>query len=114
MNADETERIYLDFNATTPIAPEVAASMASSLAEPFGNPSSQHWAGLPAHAAVEQARDQVAGLLHCSPEEIVFTGTGSEANNLALKGVYFVSRKRDVHIVTTSVEHPAIHQPCRF
>jgi len=113
MNADKNEQIYLDFNATTPLAPEVAAAIARSLAEPFGNPSSDHWAGLPAHAAVELARNQVAGLLHCSSEEIVFTGTGSEANNLALKGVYF-THGRDAHIVTTSVEHPAIHQPCRF
>lgn len=113
MNADTSERIYLDFNATTPIASEVAAAIAGSLVEPFGNPSSQHWAGASAHAAVEQARDQVAAFLGCSPEEIVFTSGGSEANNLALKGVYF-THGRDAHVVTTSVEHPAVHNPCRF
>jgi cysteine desulfurase len=107
------EQIYLDFNATTPIAAEVAAAITGSLAEPFGNPSSGHWAGLPAHAAVENAREQVSRLLHCSPEEVVFTGTGSEANNLALKGVYF-AHGRNAHIVTTSIEHPAIHNPCQF
>jgi selenocysteine lyase/cysteine desulfurase len=58
------EQIYLDFNATTPIAAEVAAAITGSLAEPFGNPSSGHWAGLPAHAAVENAREQVSRLLH--------------------------------------------------
>jgi selenocysteine lyase/cysteine desulfurase len=79
INADKSERIYLDFNATTPIALEVAAAIVRFLAEPFGNPTSNHWTGLAAHATVEQARNRVAGLLHCSPEEIVFTATGSEA-----------------------------------
>jgi cysteine desulfurase len=95
------------------LAPEVAAAIAHSLAEPFGNPSSRHWAGLPAHEAVERARGQIAGLLHCSAEQIVFTSGGSEANNHALKGVYF-AHSRDSHIVTTTVEHPAILNPCRF
>lgn len=113
MNADGNQRIYLDFNATTPIAPEVATVIGSALTEPFGNPSSQHWAGQPAHEAVERARTQVATLLRCSPEEIVFTGGGSEANNHALKGVYF-AHGRDAHIITTTVEHPAIINPCRF
>jgi cysteine desulfurase len=113
MNADRNQRIYLDFKATTPIAPEVAAAIARSVAEPFGNPSSQHWAGLPAHEAVERARCQVAALLHCSPEEIVFTSGGSEANNHALKALYFANG-RDAHMITTAVEHPAILNPCRF
>jgi cysteine desulfurase len=113
MNTSQNDRIYLDFNATTPIAPEVAAAIAQSVAGPFGNPSSQHWAGRPAHEVVERARSQVAGLLHCSPEEIVFTSGGSEANNHALKGLYF-AHSRDSHIITTRVEHPAILNPCGF
>ena len=70
--------IYLDFNATTPIAPEVAAAISQVLAEPFDNPSSEHWAGLPARQAVEKARAQVAALLHCNSDEIVFTKQENE------------------------------------
>jgi cysteine desulfurase len=106
-------RIYLDFNATTPIAPEVAAVMSRVLTEPFGNPSSDHWAGGPARQAVEQARSQVADLLNCTPDEIVFTSGGSEANNHALKGVFF-AHDGGGHIITTQIEHPAILNPCRF
>ena len=108
-----SERIYLDFNATTPLAPEVAEIVRRFAAEPFGNPSSNHWAGVPAHEAVEAARGEVAALLNCSPHEVIFTSGGSEANNYALKGVYFAGEK-DAHIITTAVEHPAIHNPCRF
>ena len=87
-------RIYLDFNATTPIAPEVAAAIGQALTEPFGNPSSEHWAGLPARRAVEKARAQVAALLHCSSDEVVFTSGGSESSNHALKGVFFAQGGR--------------------
>ena len=107
-------RIYLDFNATTPIAPEVAAVMSHVLREPFGNPSSQHWAGLPAREAVEKARGQVAALLHCSPDEVVFTSGGSESNNHALKGAFFSKGGPGAHIITTQIEHPAVLNPCRF
>ncbi|MBZ5536308.1 MAG: cysteine desulfurase [Acidobacteriia bacterium] len=109
----QERRIYLDFNATTPIAPEVAAAMSRVLTEPFGNPSSEHWAGGPARQAVDQARSQVADLLNCTPGEIVFTSGGSEANNHALKGVFF-AHGGGGHIVTTQIEHPAILNPCRF
>ena len=109
-----TQRIYLDFNASTPVAPEVAAVMKSLLEEPYGNPSSGHWAGTPAKEAVEKARLQVAQLVGCKANEIVFTSGGSEANNHALKGVFFASKKADAHIITTQVEHPAIINPCRF
>ncbi len=112
MNDSAGERIYLDYNATTPIASEVQAAIDSSIGI-FGNPSSQHWAGRPAHEAVERARSQVAALLHCTPEEVVFTSGGSESNNHALKGMYF-SDPQDSHIVTTAIEHPAILNPCRF
>jgi cysteine desulfurase len=109
-----SQQIYLDFNATTPIAPEVAAVMNQVLTEPFGNPSSEHWAGLPARQAVEKARGQVSALLHCSADEVVFTSGGSESNNQALKGVFFAQGGRGGHIITTQVEHPAVLNPCRF
>src|SRR5712692_1547614 len=108
------QRIYLDFNATTPIAREVAAAINQALTEQFGNPSSEHWAGLPARQAVEKARAQVAALLHCSSDEVVFTGGGSESNNHALKGAFFAQGGRGGHIITTQVEHPAVLNPCRF
>jgi len=107
-------RIYLDFNASTPVAPEVAARMQAVLDAPFGNPSSDHWAGKPAREAVEKARAQVAGLLGCEDGEVVFTSGGSEANNHALKGVFFATAIAHPHIVTTQVEHPAVINPCRF
>ena len=106
--------IYLDFNASTPIAPEVADAMRPLLSEHYGNPSSQHWAGVPAKAALERARTQVANLLACAPREIVFTSGGSEANNHAIKGAFFALRERGDHIITTTVEHPAVLQPLRF
>ena len=108
------QRIYLDFNATTPIAPEVAAKINQALMEPFGNPSSEHWAGLPARQAVENARGQVAALLQCSSEEIVLTSGGTESNNHALKGSFFAKGGQDRHIITTQIEHPAVLNPCRF
>ncbi|MCP4301780.1 MAG: cysteine desulfurase [Gammaproteobacteria bacterium] len=109
-----SRQIYLDYNASTPIDPHVAAVMRQALQDAFGNPSSTHWAGAPAHAMVESARRQVAELLGCLPNEIVFTSGGSESNNLALKGVYFAQQNANAHIITTQVEHPAIVEPCRF
>ena len=114
LNPSAARRIYLDFNASTPIAPEVADAMRGVLAEPFGNPSSEHWAGEPAKRAIEKARAQVAALLECRPNEIVFTSGGSEANNHALKGVFFAKGQAKAHFITTQVEHPAIINPCRF
>jgi cysteine desulfurase len=111
---DTSRRIYLDFNASTPVAPEVRAAMANVAEEPYGNPSSGHWAGKPGRDAVGTARAQVAKLLGCKPDEIVFTSGGSEANNYALKGVFFAAGRRDVHIITTQIEHPAVINPCRF
>src|ERR1051325_4370035 len=105
---------YLDFNASTPLAPEVLVRMEAVLNEPFGNPSSGHWAGNPARDAVESARAGVAALLGCDAGEVVFTSGGSEANNQALKGVFFARQMERPHIITTQVEHPAILSPCRF
>jgi cysteine desulfurase len=106
--------IYLDYNASTPIDPAVAAAMQPFLDGRYGNPSSGHWASAEAKAALENARSQVAALLNCQADEIVFTSGGSEANNLALKGVFFALRDKGNHIVTTAIEHPAIVEPCRF
>jgi cysteine desulfurase len=106
--------IYLDYNASTPIAPAAVEAMRPFLTQHYGNPSSLHWAGAPAKDAVERARAQVAGLLDCDPTEVVFTSGGSESNNHALKGVFFAQRERGEHIITTAVEHPAILNPCRF
>jgi cysteine desulfurase len=108
------QSIYLDFNATTPIAPEVAAVMSRTLTEPFGNPSSGHWAGQAARLAVENAREQVAALLHCGAGDVVFTSGGTESNNYALKGVYFSQGGPGSHIIATQIEHPAVLNPCRF
>lgn len=106
--------IYLDYNASTPIAPEVQAAMLPLLETAYGNPSSGHWASTPAKAALEHARAQVAGLLGASPDEIVFTSGGSEANNLALKGSFFALRECGEHIITEATEHPAVLQPLAF
>src|SRR4029453_9879027 len=94
----KAQRIYLDYNASTPIDPAVAAVMKPFLGNHYGNPSSGHWAAATAKAALETARGQVAALLGCQSEEIVFTSGGSEANNLALKGVFFALRDKGDHI----------------
>ncbi len=107
-------KIYLDYNASTPIAPEAVEAMRPFLRQHYGNPSSLHWAGMPAKDAVERARARVAALLDCDPTEVVFTSGGSESNNHALKGVFFAHRERGDHIITTAVEHPATLNPCRF
>jgi cysteine desulfurase len=106
--------IYLDYNASTPIDPAVAAAMRPFLEEAFGNPSSGHWASTLAKAALENARGKVAALLGSAADEVVFTSGGSEANNLALKGLFFRRRDRPSHVITSRIEHPATIEPCRF
>jgi cysteine desulfurase len=106
--------IYLDHNATTPIAPEVRDAMWPYFEEGFGNPSSAHDFGRAARQAVDRARAEVAGLLGCEPESIVFTGSGSEADNLAIKGVALARRGDGDHIITSAVEHPAVLGACRY
>ncbi|MEO6783062.1 MAG: cysteine desulfurase family protein [Bradyrhizobium sp.] len=108
------QRIYLDYNASTPIDPAVTAAMRPFLEDRYGNPSSGHWASVGAKAALETARGQVAALLGRHEDEIIFTSGGSEANNLAIKGVFFACRDKGDHIVTTQIEHLAIIEPCRF
>ena len=106
-----TDPIYLDHNATTPIAPEVFAAMAPWLQEHFGNPSSSHAYGRRAAQAVTEARAQVAELIGAQPGEIVFTGCATEANNLALLGVVRALAPAKRHLVITSIEHPAVTAP---
>jgi cysteine desulfurase len=105
--------IYLDYNATTPLLPEVVDAMLPYLREHFGNPSSGHAYGGRARAAVAHAREQVARLLGCDGDEVVFTSGGTEANNLAIRGVTEVLAHRR-HIVTTVIEHPATARPCAW
>ena len=107
-------RIYLDYNASTPLDPSVAEAMRAVIEDCYGNPSSAHWAGLPAKERLERSRSQIAALLGCTSAEIVFTSGGSEANNLALKGIYFARRGKPTHIITSAIEHPSILEPCRF
>jgi cysteine desulfurase len=105
--------IYLDYNATTPIDPAVAEAMLPFLHRHFGNPSSSHPYGVAARQAIELARRQVAALIGARPEEIVFTSGGSESNNTVIKGVATSSRERGRHIITSTVEHPAVIEPCQ-
>ncbi|MFO0624007.1 MAG: cysteine desulfurase family protein [Polyangiales bacterium] len=105
--------IYLDHNATTPLRPEVVDAMIPYLRAHFGNPSSAHVYGARARAAVERARAQVAALLGCDPDEVVFTSGGTEANNLAIRGVG-EALGRPAHVVTTAIEHPATSRPCAW
>jgi len=106
--------IYLDYNATTPHDPEVIAAMRPYLEEHFGNPSSAHRYGNQTREAIENARLQVSSLLNCLPEEIVFTGGGTEANNYAIRGVANRYQGKGNHIVTTAIEHPAVLEVCRY
>jgi cysteine desulfurase len=108
-------QLYFDYNATTPIAPSVQQAMLPFLAEQYGNPSSSHALGRAAHEAVEDARENVAALLGCDPDELVFTGGGTESNNLALKGIAF---RRGLasggHLVISAIEHPSVVEPAKF
>lgn len=106
--------IYLDYNATTPIAPSVVDAMSPFLTDHFGNPSSSHSLGRAAAEAIEDARAQVAGLLGCSHDEIVFTSGGTESNNMAIKGAMFRSAVGNGHLIVSSIEHPAVMEPARF
>jgi cysteine desulfurase len=108
------EKIYLDYNASTPVAPEVVDDIMPLLTDFYGNPSALHWAGKPVKELLHHAREQVAELVGASPKEIIFTSGGSEANNLALKGFYFKNRNKGNHIITSKIEHPAIVNPCKF
>jgi cysteine desulfurase len=107
-------RIYLDHNATTPVAPAVREAVAESLAATFGNPSSIHAFGQAAKAALDRARASVSALIGADPAEIVFTGGGTEADNIAIRGAAAVAAKSGRrHIVTTAIEHEAVLNTAR-
>jgi cysteine desulfurase len=106
--------IYLDYNGTTPHDSEVIAAMRPFLEEEFGNPSSGHLYAVKPKQALNTARRQVAGLLHCAPEELVFTSGGTEANNWAIVGTARALRGRGRHIITSRFEHPAVLNVCAF
>src|SRR6201991_1035370 len=105
-------RIYLDHSATTPVDPRVAEAMARSVLQVFGNPSSVHGFGQQARAAVDRARREVAALIDARPNEIIFTSGGTEANNLAIRGVCEASVAHGRHIVTSAIEHPSVRGVC--
>ncbi|MGB9500329.1 MAG: cysteine desulfurase family protein [Dissulfuribacterales bacterium] len=105
--------IYLDYNGTTPNDPEVIAAMRPFMETKFGNPSSSHWYGIAPRRAVETARAQVASILNCDPEEIMFTGGGTESNNHAIKGVARLLKDKGNHIITSEIEHPAVLEVCK-
>jgi cysteine desulfurase len=104
----------MDNNATTPVRPEVLEAMLPFYTQHFGNPSSVHWAGRAVKGAIETAREQVATLINCAPAEIVFTSCGSEGDNFALKGTVDALKEKGNHIITTTVEHPAVLETCEF
>jgi cysteine desulfurase len=105
-------RVYLDNSATTPIAPEVVEAMMPYLTGKFGNPSSIHFFGQEARAAVDKARHQVAALVNSRPNEVVFTSGGTEANNLAIRGLCEANNKHGRHIITSAIEHSAVKNVC--
>lgn len=104
--------IYLDYNATTPVDPVVVEAMLPYLSTHFGNPSSMHSYAQVTHQALRDARDQVAQLLGCASEEIIFTGCGSESDTLALRGIALANQMRGKHIITQVTEHPAVINVC--
>ncbi len=107
------DKIYLDYNATTPVLPEISDVMKIYLSEKWGNPSSPHWGGEGLKEDIEIAREKIAESLNCRKEDVFFTSCGTESNNWALKSaVNLFSGKK--HIITTKVEHPAVIEPCKF
>lgn len=106
------KQIYFDHNATTPVLEEVFDAMTPYLKEDWGNPSSIHWAGRGARKGLDEAREEVAKFLNCAPMEVIFTSTGTEGDNHAIKGIAYSKKSKGNHIITTCVEHPAVLKPC--
>ena len=107
-------QIYLDYNATTPIAPSVLEAMQPFLTGHYGNPSSAHALGRGAKEAIEDSRSKIGNMIGCDTGEIVFTSGGSESNNLAIKGVMFSHAPEDAHIIISAIEHPAVTEPANL
>ena len=114
VRARPVRRIYLDNNATTGVAEVIREAMLPHLGSDHGNPSSIYGAGRTARKHIDQARRQVARLINVRPRRVVFTGAGSEANNLALKGAAFAARERGNHVITSTIEHPSVLEACGF
>jgi len=108
------KRVYLDYAGTAPCDPRVVKAMHPYFTDIFGNPSSLHSFGQEAKKALEESREKVARALGASPEEIVFTGGGTESNNFALKGVAYANQKKGNHLITTAIEHHCVLEPCKF
>ncbi|MFH0768375.1 MAG: cysteine desulfurase NifS [Chloroflexota bacterium] len=108
------KRVYLDYAATTPTHPDVVKAMLPYFTEMFGNPSSIYSYGQEAKGAIEEARSKIAGFIGARDEEIVFTGGGTEADNFAIKGIAFANESKGNHIITSSVEHHAVLETCKF
>ncbi|MEO0108945.1 MAG: aminotransferase class V-fold PLP-dependent enzyme, partial [candidate division WOR-3 bacterium] len=107
-------RVYLDYNSTTPVDPGVAQAMMTALTEIPGNPSNTHWFGREAKEALERARQQVADLIRAEPDAIFFTGSGTEADNWAIKGIVAASGHTKPHVICSPIEHDAILRTCEF
>jgi cysteine desulfurase len=107
-------QIYFDHSATTPLDPRVVEAMLPFYGANFGNPSSLHWAGQQAKQAIDEGRRQVAELFHASPDEIIFTASGTESDNMVLIGFASQYKPQDCHIITSSFEHPAILETCKY
>jgi cysteine desulfurase len=109
-----TDLIYMDHSATTPVDPEVTEAMLPYFSEKFGNPSSLYSIGREARRAIEESRQKVADLIGAKKEEIIFTGSGTESDNLAIKGCVYKNRKNGNHIITSSIEHHAVLHTCKY
>jgi len=107
-------RIYLDNAATTQAAPEVIEAIQTCFRETYGNPSSLHSFGLEARGVIESSRRKIAGFINAQPDELIFTGSGTESNNTVIKGIAQSLREKGDHIITTAIEHHAIHEPLHF
>jgi len=107
------KKIYFDHNATTPVHEEVFEAMLPYLKEEWGNPSSIHWAARAPRKAVDTARERIAAFLNCTPLEVIFTSSGTESDNHAIKGLVNAKKGKGNHIITTKVEHPAVLNTCK-
>ena len=108
------KKTYFDYNATTPVHAEVAHFVKPFFQEFFGNPSSLHWAGREIRGYYDNAKEQVAGLIKAEPHEIVFTSSGTEGDNHAIKGVAYAKRDHGKHIITSTIEHPGVLNVCKY
>ena len=106
--------IYFDYNATTPLDPQVREAMLPFLGEVWGNPSSVHHVGRRARAILDDARDRCAQTLGCKPSEVIFTSGGTEASNLAIFGTARLLKPKGRHLITSAIEHHCVLTPCEY